>query len=274
MRWKVGDYVFDERRKLLSHAEQETVLEPKSAALLAFFCRNPGRNIGRDELLEAVWYGQIVSDNSISRVVVLLRKALQDEDKARRYIATVPKLGYNFIANVEPLDAAKPVSDPADQQTPHSTGFPVWRAGVITVLLAAFAAVFYAAYSNKATSGDTPSPSVLPLTRLAVTQSNADISADGKNLIYSANANGNTAIYLISDDQSEPRQISNPGEYADYAKWSHRGEFVVYLFLNEDRCEFHKVEFTNNEPQPATVLYECNNSSYTEFAFSPDNTKL
>ncbi|MEO0975087.1 MAG: winged helix-turn-helix domain-containing protein, partial [Pseudomonadota bacterium] len=103
--WTVGDYEFDANANRLRGPHGVVLLEPKASALLAYFCEHPGRNIGRDELLRTVWHGQIVSDNSINRVIVVLRKALRDSREERKYIATVPKVGYRLIATVAGVEA-------------------------------------------------------------------------------------------------------------------------------------------------------------------------
>ena len=64
-------HVFDADKRTLLVDQETVILEPKAAALLAYFCQNPNKHISRDELIEQVWHGQIVSDNAINRVVVV-----------------------------------------------------------------------------------------------------------------------------------------------------------------------------------------------------------
>ena len=104
MRWKVGNYCFDDKSNELKNTQHSMLLEPKSAAMLHYFVQNVDKDISRDELMQPIWPNQIVSENAINRVIVQLRKALNDCEKVKRYIVTVPKVGYRFIAECKHFD--------------------------------------------------------------------------------------------------------------------------------------------------------------------------
>lgn len=111
-------------------------LEPRLMRLLCALATSPGRVIDRDSLIERVWPRVIVNENSLTRAVSDLRKALQTaEVSGKALIETVPKRGYRLMADVE-IHA-----DKADQpgretrpliQTPPDTSSktvtpPVWQ---------------------------------------------------------------------------------------------------------------------------------------------------
>ncbi|MEJ2344823.1 MAG: winged helix-turn-helix domain-containing protein [Gammaproteobacteria bacterium] len=75
-------------------------LEPKVAALLIRLTQRAGAMVTREELLTRVWPGVVVGDDSLTQVVIKLRKALGDDPKHPRYIQTIPKQGYRLIAPV------------------------------------------------------------------------------------------------------------------------------------------------------------------------------
>jgi len=75
-------------------------LEPKAALVLAYLAQRAGEPIGRDELLETVWPGVIVSDEALTNVINKLRRAFGDERQHPRIIETIPKMGYRLIAEV------------------------------------------------------------------------------------------------------------------------------------------------------------------------------
>jgi DNA-binding winged helix-turn-helix (wHTH) protein len=100
-----GHYLFGEFRLDLHGGEllrNETavVIEPKVFALLSYLVAHHGRLVGRQELLDAVWPDAHVTDASLSQAMAALRKALDDEPRHARYIATLPRRGYKFIAEV------------------------------------------------------------------------------------------------------------------------------------------------------------------------------
>jgi TolB-like protein len=76
----------------------ERVLRPKSFALLRHFVENPGRLIGRDEIMRAVWPGVFVTDDSIAQCISDIRRAL--DDREQKLLRTSPRRGYLLTAEV------------------------------------------------------------------------------------------------------------------------------------------------------------------------------
>jgi class 3 adenylate cyclase/DNA-binding winged helix-turn-helix (wHTH) protein/tetratricopeptide (TPR) repeat protein len=76
------------------------VLTPKAFAVLHYLVTHPDRLVTKDELLDAVWPETAVSDAVVRVAIGALRKMLADPAQAPRYIATVPRRGYRFLAPV------------------------------------------------------------------------------------------------------------------------------------------------------------------------------
>jgi TolB-like protein/DNA-binding winged helix-turn-helix (wHTH) protein/Flp pilus assembly protein TadD len=94
-----------EVRPLLGTLEGEpgaVHLEPKVMSVLVFLAERSGEVISREELIERLWDGRIVSDEVLSRCISQLRTRLQDDPHEPRFIQTVPKIGYRLVATVEP----------------------------------------------------------------------------------------------------------------------------------------------------------------------------
>ncbi|MEM9387346.1 MAG: winged helix-turn-helix domain-containing protein [Pseudomonadota bacterium] len=263
--WTVGAFQFDANTNRLHGRGGDVALEPKASALLAYFCEHPGRNIGRDELLQAVWHGQLVSDNSINRVIVLLRKALGDDKKVREYIATVPKVGYRFIARVSAIEHSPSASAPVSPPRRTAPALLAIAIAVATVLL----------WSGRFPSPPAPAVrSIVPLSRLAVTQSNGAQAHDGGALLYTAHDGQYDRIYQVSRPGDVPEPISAPGGDADFASWAHDDRFIVYQFFDGERCEFHLLERAQFGTGEVQVIYECISGSYSELALSLDDRTL
>lgn len=273
--WVLGDFEFNADTRSLRGPSGEMTLEPKSAALLAYFCEHPNRNIDRDELIESVWRGRIVSENAINRVIVLLRKALQDDDKVRRYIATVPTLGYRMIADVAPLQEPEEPNRVAQEVAFLPDATPN-RSRFLLIACAALALITFFLLTKKSPEeiGEQQRVSIVPLSRLAPAQSNADLAELSHSLLYTAASGAWNAIYQVSEEGAEPLLISEPGGNADYATWAHGDEFVVYRFSNAERCEFHLIERDAVGERSAQRIYTCVPGSPAEFALSPDNATL
>lgn len=95
-----GDFELDIGRGLLRRTDTgETVqLTPRLYETLRALVDRPGDLITKHELLDAVWPGVSVEENSLARAVSALRKALGERPGEQRYIATVPGRGYRFVA--------------------------------------------------------------------------------------------------------------------------------------------------------------------------------
>jgi DNA-binding winged helix-turn-helix (wHTH) protein/Tol biopolymer transport system component len=101
--FRFADIEVRESEFLITRAGQPLPVEPKVMRLLLYMLRRPGQLIGKDELLDAVWNGTVVSENSLTRNVAYLRHILGDDPRTPRYIATVSSLGYRFICPVEAM---------------------------------------------------------------------------------------------------------------------------------------------------------------------------
>jgi Tol biopolymer transport system component/DNA-binding winged helix-turn-helix (wHTH) protein len=99
--FRFDDVEVHEREFKLVKAGGALAVEPKAFRVLLILLRNPGKLIGKEDLLNAVWGDAAVTDNSLARSVALLRRLLCDEARDPRYIETVATVGYRFIGKVE-----------------------------------------------------------------------------------------------------------------------------------------------------------------------------
>ncbi|HEX7440434.1 MAG TPA: tetratricopeptide repeat protein [Caldimonas sp.] len=86
-------------------------LTPRQFDALLLFVENAGLLLDKDTLMRALWPGLVVEENNLSQTVSSLRRALGDEPPGRRYIQTVARRGFRFIAPVT-IDAPVPGSAP------------------------------------------------------------------------------------------------------------------------------------------------------------------
>ena len=107
-RYFFGDYTLDLKRGCLLYGHDEVKLRPKSFAVLKYLVENNGRLINKDQVIEAVWMGTAVTDDSLVKCLKDIRRALHDE--AQQIIKTVPRRGYIFAAEVRNNVAAAPVT--------------------------------------------------------------------------------------------------------------------------------------------------------------------
>lgn len=100
MRYRFDDYELDTGRYELRYKGGLQHVEPLVFDLILCFARNPGRILGRDEIVGTVWQGRIVSEATISSCIKSARRALGDSGEQQTYIRTVRGRGFEFTASV------------------------------------------------------------------------------------------------------------------------------------------------------------------------------
>lgn len=110
-RMRFGPYTLDISNQSLVNGHSSVTLRPKTFATLQYLAQNAGRIVTKQELLDAVWPDTSVADSVLKVSVAELRKLLDDPAEQPRYIETVHRRGYRFIAPVESV-ATEPIAPP------------------------------------------------------------------------------------------------------------------------------------------------------------------
>jgi DNA-binding winged helix-turn-helix (wHTH) protein/TolB-like protein/Flp pilus assembly protein TadD len=108
-RLRVGDWIVEPELNQLSAPGKAVRIEPKAMAVLLHLANRPGRVVSRETLLSDVWPGVVGGDNSLTQVIIKLRKALDDDSDRPTYIQTVTKKGYRLVAPVLPPAETPPI---------------------------------------------------------------------------------------------------------------------------------------------------------------------
>lgn len=95
-----GPFVFDRTNGLLRNLGREVPLPPRVLGVLELLITRAGAIVSRQALIDTVWKDAFVTDTSLAEAVSVLRQALGDDSQAPRYIQTVHRRGYRFVAPV------------------------------------------------------------------------------------------------------------------------------------------------------------------------------
>ena len=98
--YEFGPFRIDADERILSRDGEAVPITPKVFDLLLLLVENNRHTLPKAELLERLWEGSFVEENSLSRNISILRKTLSTGADENAYIKTVPKLGYRFDADV------------------------------------------------------------------------------------------------------------------------------------------------------------------------------
>ena len=286
MRWQIEQYVFCDKQQNLQKGEDKQQLEPMVAELLSYFCQHPEQIISRNQLIEHVWLGRVVSDNAVNRVVTKLRKAFNDDAKKPRYIATLPKKGYKFIASVASETSSESmafnakglecgVSGSFNEDTKKSNKFS-YLLGVSCILTLPVILLFWLTQIDSSVP-QTSMVKVQALTRDAGREFLPRVSPDGHYLAYAERKDQKMSLWIKSLENQERVEI-NHGEQVDTwagpASWNQQGNKLVYLVTTPTSCQYFIRGIDGlalGEPQ---LIYECPAGSYGKIEFLHSDTRF
>ncbi|MCA1636121.1 MAG: winged helix-turn-helix domain-containing protein [Acidobacteria bacterium] len=98
--YEFGPFRVDVAEQQLWHDGQEIPLTPKAFSVLLMLVGHAGQTLLKDDLMKGVWPDSFVEEGSLADNVSILRQALGDDAKEPRFIKTVPRRGYRFVADV------------------------------------------------------------------------------------------------------------------------------------------------------------------------------
>lgn len=172
---RIGEWRLDSQLGQISRGDRTERLEARTLRLLVFLANRAGDTVSVDELLDHVWSGVVVTQDSVYQAITALRRLLGDDAKQPTYIVTVPRLGYRLIAPVtpwsdEPLEIPPP---PAALSSRLRKAAPMLAAAAgILLIVAVFLAWRTASPSAK-------SVAVLPFLDLTTQEMKEEYFADG-----------------------------------------------------------------------------------------------
>ena len=238
-----GPFAFDRQSRLLWREGAEIALPPRVLGVLEVLIDRPGQVVARQDLLDGVWKDAFVTDTSLAEAVSFLRQALGDDPQAPRYIQTVHRRGYRFLAPLTELDRGAPLIDVDRGLTPGISAVGVSRGltpdshlavasgaraqtailkpSIAFELLPWVVAVVCAALAASAIwrLATLPAPEAPPVARFDVPAAEGTafdrrapslaLSADGRVLAWAAceAATGACALYVRAVDRLEPARL-------------------------------------------------------------------
>ncbi|MCG7199950.1 winged helix-turn-helix domain-containing tetratricopeptide repeat protein [Marinobacter pelagius] len=107
MRYRFDDFELDTECFELTRSGVALATEPQVIELLVMLVQNRHRMLSKEEINDTVWRGRIVSDSALSSRIKIARRLLEDDGRTQRYIRTVHKKGFRFVAPVEEIAAEK-----------------------------------------------------------------------------------------------------------------------------------------------------------------------
>ena len=119
--YRFAEFELDLARVELRAQGAVRALEPQVFALLALLIENRDRLVSRDEILEKVWDGKVVSDSALASRIKSVRQALGDDGKSQRFIRTLHGQGFRFVADVRAVQGGTTIAAGAGTAVAEAT---------------------------------------------------------------------------------------------------------------------------------------------------------
>ena len=104
MRYFFEDYAFDTDRRELWRGPDVVPTTPQVFDLLEYLIRSRNRVVSKDDLVNVIWKGRIVSDAALTTRLNAVRRAIGDSGEQQRLIKTFPRKGFRFVGGVHDED--------------------------------------------------------------------------------------------------------------------------------------------------------------------------
>lgn len=247
--FKINQWTYYRETSLLSCDGLDNItLDPKVAALLEFFIAQPNSVLSRDDLLTNVWPGIIVSDNTVSWAISQLRKALGDKASSPLFIKTLPKKGYQFIAEVKLIATAPDSTIPAVELVSNNSIQTVTANKFHKIVLLAGTVIFLVLIGvfNILKSAEIALVDPKPITQMQGLEESAELSPDQQFLVFRHKAyhNNKFSLYLKPMFEDLSFELEKKNNEPTQRVKSNRDQ--VPYSISKDSSNYHHVIWGNN----------------------------
>jgi TolB-like protein/DNA-binding winged helix-turn-helix (wHTH) protein/tetratricopeptide (TPR) repeat protein len=106
--YQFGQFSLDPVKRRLMRDGETVKLTPKAFETLLVLIEHRGQTVEKDQLLNVVWKDTAVEENNLNQCITALRKSLGDSREKSEYIATIPGVGYRFVADAKAIEVSEP----------------------------------------------------------------------------------------------------------------------------------------------------------------------
>ncbi len=268
--FRAHDLVVEPALNRIRSGSEERAVEPRAMEVLACLARHAGHVVSKDALLDEVWGGIAISPNVLTYSVATARKALGDDWREPRFIETISKGGYRWIAPAEPL-VPEELSASAAGGSSISSRWPLFAVAA----LAAVAALSLGYLAGASSDRDAPSMlQALPLTSLVGWETHPAISPDGRQVAFKYQSEGEPQadIHLQVIGSASSTRFTSTEEVTESAPaWSPDASHLAYVAHSAATCQILRLPAVGGIPDR---LADCVQGPLGNLDWSPDGTLI
>ena len=297
LRLRIGEHVVDVGALRVVTRPDCPRLTSKAMAVLIELARHAGNTVTRDQLLDRVWQGRVITPDVLTQAIKELRRAFADDEKPSRYFETIPKVGYRLLASVSgfagddgsifasPMDMIDPERNAGDDNDENGRAVAVPRVGsllplpaivgICAALLIGFGALLLGSHwrvDSRASGWKVVD--LRAITSDPGAESRPHVSPDGTRLAYVKADPGAKfdRIHVRALEQSAISYLTAQTDAADeLPTWSPDGTQIAFERLDYDSC---KLFVASSAGGGEREIGACQGVATTIFDWAPDGRSL
>lgn len=224
---RFGTFEVDLRAGELRKGGMKLKLTGQPFQVLTILLERPGEVVTRDELQRRLWPDTFVDvDHNLNTAINKIREVLGDSADSPRFVETLPRRGYRFIAPVEGARAAAVTGGSATEQESRMPW--VRRTAILVVVLVLLAAAGLFIYKRLQPPASSAERTLTRLTFDPGLQIGATWSPDGRFIAYSSNRGGKFDVWVQQVSGGDPVQVTRGPSQNWQPDWSPDGKFIAY----------------------------------------------
>jgi len=229
---RFGEFSADLEARELRRNGSRIKLQGQPFEILVLLLERPGRVVTREELRQRLWLSDTFVDfeHGLNAAISRLRDALEDSADEPRFIETVPRRGYRFIAAIEAGNSVEPAGEVTQRQDGKSGRHHLLPrlALLFGVIVAAAAGVVFIVNKRTHTSPTVAQRSLTRLTFDDGLQIGATWSPDGRYIAHSSDRGGKFDVWVQQVIGGDPVQITKGAGNHWQPDWSPDGKYIAY----------------------------------------------
>lgn len=254
----------------MTKGDRVVQLEPRIMHVLVCLLEHGGEVVTRDTLMATVWADTYVGEDPLNRAVSELRKIFGDAARSPRFIETIRKTGYRFIAPVGFPDEVKSLAVATERAEGVRSiqGYKRWLLGGAVIVLGLIALWFGMQQAPRSASFRTQ-----PFTALAGIEYGPVFSNDGTRVAFTWDGpkEENEEIYVkLLNGETVQRLTTHPAIDVR-PTWSPDDQQIAFTRIDEGACHIMTMSALGG---PARQVAPCVPSSYAKTTWSPDGNTL
>jgi Tol biopolymer transport system component/DNA-binding winged helix-turn-helix (wHTH) protein len=247
---RFGVFEFDPRAEELRKSGLKLRLRGQAFQVLAMLLEHPGEVVTREDLQQRLWpKGTFVDfDHGLNTAINKIREVLGDSAESPRFVETLARRGYRFIAAVENSGReiqTEKASPEAEKEPPHRrswwAGRLVWLIALSVLVMAGMAWLYLSRFGSR--SLILPPMKVVRLTSFPGKETEPVLSPDGKMVafVWDGEKGDNADIYAMLVDSGKPVRLTTDPAPDFGPTWSPDGRFIAFQRQSKEKSDIYLI---------------------------------